>query len=434
MRNRISIKDRGNLVVKKGEKNKMNKLKITAGIAALIMVTTTGCSLNKSAEIKSKYTIQEKELTASVDKISSANNRVAFKFLGETLKANNKENIVISPLSLNTVLALTQNGAAGSTKEQMLKALELQGLDDNTINESYKNVIAHFNSLKSIETKIGDSIWIRKNADVKKEFKDIGKNYYEAEINEIDFAKKNSVDAVNKWVANQTAGKINKILESFKDDTYMALINTVYFKGKWSNPFTESSTSKQKFTSSDGSTKDVDMMKESMGIDYIKNTNFEAIRIPYEDNNFGMYVFLPNKDSNVDSLMKEMTIENWNKWIGEFKKTQLQVSIPKFKIEFEEKLNDMLIGFGMKDAFGHNANFSNITEKTGLYVDLVKQKSYIDVNEAGIEAASATAVVIREVSAPVEPPTKFIADRPFIYAIADKKTGLILFMGKVEKP
>jgi serine protease inhibitor len=396
-------------------------------------MTAAGCSLKKPAEIKSKYIIQAKELTSSVDKISSANNKVAFKFLSETLKTNNKENVIISPLSLSTILALTQNGAVGNTKGEMLKALELQGLDDSTINESYRNIIAHFNSLKGIETKIGDSIWIRKNDDVKKELIDIGKNYYEAEINEVDFTKKNTVDAVNKWVSGRTAGKINKMMDSFEDDTYMTLINTMYFKGKWNNPFTERSTSKQKFISSDGSTKDVDMMKETMGIDYMKNTNFEAVRIPYEDQNFGMYVFLPSKDSSVDKLMYEMTMENWNKWINEFKKTQVQVSLPKFKIEFEEELNSMLKGFGMKEAFDGTANFSNITDKTDLYIDLVKQKSYIDVNEAGTEAASATAVVMKAVSAPLEP-TQLTVDRPFIYTIADKKTGLIIFMGKVEKP
>jgi serpin B len=410
----------------------MNKFKGTIAIVLIIM-TAAGCSLKKPAEIKSKYTIQAKELTSSVDKISSANNKVAFKFLSETLKTNNKENVIISPLSLSTILALTQNGAVRNTKEEMLKALELQGLDDSTINESYRNIIAHFNSLKGIETKIGDSIWIRKNADVKKELISVGKNYYEAEINEVDFTKKNTVDAVNKWVSGRTAGKINKMMDSFEDDTYMTIINTVYFKGKWNNPFTERSTSKQKFTSSDGSIKDVDMMKETMGIDYMKNTNFQAVRIPYEDQNFGMYVFLPSKDSSVDKLTNEMTMENWNKWINEFKKTQVQVSLPKFKIEFEEELNSMLKGFGMKDAFDGTANFSNITDKTNLYIDLVKQKSYIDVNEAGTEAASATAVVMKAVSAPLDP-TQFTVDRPFIYAIADKKTGLIIFMGKVEKP
>jgi serine protease inhibitor len=413
----------------------MNRFKGSIAIAlVMIMMTSVGCSVKRPAEVKSKYTIKAEELTASVDKISTANNKMAFKFLNESLKSNEKKNIVISPLSLSTILALTQNGAAGNTKEQMLKALELQGVDDKTINESYRNIIAHFNSLTSIETKMGDSVWIKKDADVKKEMIDTGKNYYEAEINEVDFAKKNTVDAVNKWISDRTAGKIDKILDSFKEDTYMTLINTVYFKGKWKNPFTENNTTKQKFTSSDGSTKEVDMMKETMGTEYLKGTNFHAVRIPYEDTNFGMYVLLPDKGSSADELMKDMTLDKWNKWAGEFKKTQVQVSLPKFKIEFEEELNGMLAGFGMKDAFGGNADFSNVTDKEALFIDLVKQKSYIDVNEAGTEAASATAVVMRTTSALIDEPKQFTADRPFIYVIADNKTGMILFMGKVEQP
>jgi serpin B len=207
----------------------------------------------------------------------------------------------------------------------------------------------------------------------------------------------------------------------------------VYFKGKWSMPFAEGYTSKKKFTSSDGVAKEVDMMKESLKVEYLKEAGFEAVRLPYENRDFGMYVFLPNKDSSVDKLMKDMTSDNWSKWMNNFKESQVNVSLPRFKVEFEQKLNDMLIGFGMKEAFG-NADFSNITEKTDLYIDLVKQKSFIEVNESGTEAAAATAVVVKETSAFIGEPINFTADRPFIYAIADKKTGLILFMGKVEMP
>lgn len=403
-------------------------------ILSFIMLSASGCSAGKPMEVNNKYTIKAQQLAVPVDKISNANNKVAFKFLRETIKSNSKDNIVISPLSLNTILSLTQNGAAGNTKVEMLKALEMEGYDDKTINDSYKNIIAHFNSLKGIETKLGNSVWIEKGAAVKKDFKAAGQEYYEAEINELDFSKKSSVDSVNKWVYNYTAGKIDKIVDSFDLNTYMTLINTVYFKGKWSKPFTESHTKKAHFTNSESRTENVDMMQESLSVEYLKNDSFEAVRIPYEDNNFGMYVFLPNKSSSIDKLMKDMNLESWGNWMKDFKKAQVQVSLPRFKIEFEEKLNDMLMDFGMKEAFGGKADFRNITEETKLYISLVKQKSYIDVNEAGTEAASATAVVMKSVSIEADKPISFTADRPFIYAIADKKTGLIVFMGKVEKP
>lgn len=403
-------------------------------LLASIIIIGTGCSLRKPGKIESKYTIQAKELTSPVDKISGANNKLAVKFLNEMVKSHKNENIVISPLSLNTVLSLTQNGASGKTKEEMLLSLEMHGFDDSSINESYKSIIAHYNSLKSIEVKMGNSIWMNKGLQVREDFKSIGRNYYEAETNTVDFSKNSAMETINKWISNQTAGKIKKIVDRFDGDTSMALINTVYFKGKWSNPFTERNTSKQKFTSSDGSVKEVDMMKEQMGIDYLKGEGFQAVRLPYEDDNLGMYIFLPDKESNVDTLLKDMSFDNWNSWLSKLARKQALIQLPKFKIEFEEELNGMLKTFGMKSAFTDKADFSKMSDKHSLYIDLVKQKCYIDVNEAGTEAAAVTAVTMKATSAVIDKPIDFKADRPFIYAITDKKTGMILFMGKIEKP
>lgn len=420
------------IIIVKGDINIMKKY-----ISVLLVLTTimgTGCSLRKAGKVENKYTIQAKELSSPVDKLSGANNKAAFKFLNEMIKSNNKENIIISPLSLHTVLALIQNGASGQTKEEMLQALEMKGFDDNTVNESYKSIIAHYNNLKSLEVKMGNSIWMNKGLQVREDFKNTGKNFYEAEINTVDFSKSSAVETINKWISNQTAGKIKKIVDKFDDDTAMALINTVYFKGKWSKPFIEGRTSKQKFTSSDGSVKEVDMMREQLGVDYLKGEGFQAVRLPYEDSNFGMYVFLPDKESSVDALLKDMSFDKWNSWLSKFAKQQVQVQLPKFKVEFEEELNDMLKSFGMKSAFTDNADFSKISDKHSLFIKLVKQKCYIDVNEAGTEAAAVTAVVLEQTSAPADKPIEFKADRPFIYAIADKKTGMILFMGVIERP
>lgn len=413
----------------------MKKWKVIKAFAiTAVIITNIGCTGKKPIEVYNKHNIEAKALTSPIDKVSAANNKMAFKFLNETIKSHAKDNIVISPLSLTTVLALTQNGAAGNTKEEMLKVLELKGCDDNTINESYKNIIANFNSIKGIETKIGDSVWIQKGLNVKEEFQNIGKNYYEAEVNEVDFSKKETIDTINNWVSERTVGKIKKIVNSLElKDTAMALINTIYFKGKWREPFNENATSKQNFTSSEGDVKKVDMMNAMLEVEYVKGSNFEAVRLPYEDNNFGMYIFLPLKGLNINSFMKDMNYDNWNKYMNEFTSKQVMVKLPRFKIEYEQKLNDILIGLGMKTAFQDNADFSNITEKSELYIDVVRQKCYIDVNEAGTEAAATTIVEMKATGIRVDKPIEFTADRPFMYAIADKKTGLLMFMGKFEK-
>lgn len=412
----------------------MNKYKaiVVLLLTTAIMFASTSCGIKKPDTIKNNYTIKAKELDINVDKISNANNKVAFKFLKYELQAHKNTNIVISPISLNTVLAMTQNGAANITKDEMLSALELKGIDDSTINDNYKNIIAHFNSLLAVNTKMADSIWVQKGLQLKNDFISTGKNNYEAEISNVDFSKSSTVDVINKWVSDKTAGKIKK-LNNDLDGASMVLINTVYFKSKWAEPFKEKDTTKEAFNLTDGSKENVDMMKGTLSVEYLKGKDYSAVRLPYEDNNFGFYVFLPDKSSSTDKMLQNMNYDNWNKWLKDFKPAEVNVKLPKFEMEYEDELNKMLQGFGMKAAFD-NADFSKITDKENLYIDKVKQKCYVDVNEAGTEAAAATEVIMKGVSIKIGNPMDFDVDRPFIYAIADKKTGLIIFMGKVEKP
>jgi serine protease inhibitor len=420
----------------------MKRFKVLLAVALASMVALTSACVNKNTpegerrnQGNSSYTIQAKELDVPVDKISSSNNKVAFKFLNEAAKE--KDNVVFSPLSMNTILSLTQNGASGKTKEEMLQALEMKGYEDKTINEGYKNIIAHFNSLQNVEVNLGNSIWITEGAPVRQEFKDVGKDFYEAHAKEVNFLKPKTVDMINEWISGKTAGKIKKIVDSFDEDTYMALINTVYFKGAWGKPFGNvpgDDKQARTFTLSDSSIKEVDTMNGLIEAEYLKGDKFSAVRIPYKDNNFGMYIFLPNKGSSVDSLVEDMNYDNWNQWMKGFEEKSVIVRMPKFKIEYEKELNTMLQGFGMVSAFNGNADFSKITQKDKIYISLVKQKAYIDVNENGTEAAAATGVIMEKTSIMVDEPIEFTADRPFVFAIADKKTGLIMFMGKVENP
>ncbi|GAA0182714.1 serpin family protein [Clostridium sediminicola] len=377
------------------------------------------------------YVIKEKALTEPVHNISEANNKVAFKMLKETINVNKNKNTVISPISMNTILSLTQNGAAGETKEEMMNALELVANDDDYINKSYKNIIGNYNSLESIEVKMANSIWIQEGLQVEDNFKNDGRVNYEARIQNVDFSKKSTLFIINKWIEEHTNGKIKDIVNSF-EDTAVALINSVYFKGKWLNQFKENMTSKREFTNSQGKVKNVDMMRETLFVQYNKGDTFESVRLPYEDDNFGMYIFLPNEESNIEEMLKEVNFNNWSKLTANATENDIEVQLPKFKIEFEQELNEMLQGFGMKKAFEGGADFSNLSKNHDLFISLVKQKCYIDVNEAGTEAAAVTAVMLEESAMEIGEIPQFIVDRPFVYAIADRNTGMILFMGEVN--
>lgn len=410
----------------------MKKVKI--GIAFFligIIGISTGCSMSNSKITEKDFVIEAKALTEPANNISEANNKVAFKMLQETINNNENKNTIISPISMNTILSLTQNGAAGETKEEMKNALELGKEEDNTINESYKNIIANYNSLESIELKMANSVWIQQGLQVEENFKDIGREKYEAKIQNVDFSKKSTLKTINRWIEEHTKGKIKKIVDSF-DGTAMALINSVYFKGKWAKQFKENMTSKRAFTNRDGKVKNVDMMRETLFVEYSNGNTFESIRLPYEDENFGMYILLPNEESNIEEMMKEVNFNNWNKWTEKATEKDIEVQLPKFKIEFEQELNEMLQGFGMKKAFGGDADFSNLSKEQDLFISLVKQKCYIDVSEGGTEAAAVTAVMLEKSAMKIEEVPQFIVDRPFVYAIADTNTGLILFMGTVN--
>ncbi|WP_461206020.1 serpin family protein [Clostridium sp. DL1XJH146] len=409
--------------------------KIKRGILFLLFVivtVSTGCSINNSNLTKDDYEIEGKVLTKSVTSISKANNKVAFKMLMETINANKSKNTVISPISMNTILSLSQNGAAGDTKEEMLKALELSEFEDNSINESYKNIIANYNSLESIELNMANSIWVQKGLNIEEDFKTIGKENYEATVQNVDFTKKKTLDTINKWIENNTNGKIKDIVKSF-DDTSVALINSVYFKGNWLNQFSEHSTSKEEFTNSVGEKKEIDMMKETFSIQHFKGDTFEAIRLPYEDENFGMYIFLPNEEINIENMMKEVEFEKWQDMDQDTSYEDIEIHLPKFKIEFEQELNEMLQGFGMEKAFDSGADFSVMRKENDLYIDLIKQKCFIEIDENGTEAAAVTLVDMDKACMTQNQTPIFMADRPFMYVIADKNTGLILFMGTVNE-
>ncbi len=408
----------------------MKRYKSSIIIALSIILTlNTGCT----AKLKSKYTIKAKALTESVQDISSADNKTAMKMLNATYDLNKEKNTVISPISLSTVLALTENGAAGNTKEEMLKAIGMEGLTDAVINEEYKNVIANYNSVDALKLRMANSIWIEKSTNIKNSFINMGKDYYEAEVSSVDFTKSKTTNTINSWISDHTAGKIKKIVDKFDENTAMVLVNTVYFKGDWRVPFEKKATIQKTFINYDSSKSSVKMMHGTILVDYFKGSDFSAARLPYKDDNFGMYIFLPNEGTSINDFMKEMNIDNWNKWKSAFSQKSLIVEIPKFHIEFEQMLNNMLKGFGMRSAFEPGADFSNMSPENNLFINFVKQKCFIDVDEKGTEAAASTAVSASKSAANLQDDEKFIADRPFIYVMEDKKTGIILFMGAVVK-
>lgn len=176
------------------------------------------------------------------------------------------------------------------------------------------------------------------------------------------------------------------------------------------------------------------MMQLTDTVSYTSNDLFSAIRLPYGKGSYNMHIFLPNQGKTLSDISGALHPETWKSWMKEFGPAQkVEIKLPRFKYKYEIKLNDVLTTMGMGVAFTGMADFTGINRGGGLNIDYVKNKTFIEVNEEGTEAAAVTVVAIERTSVGPEKP-QFIANRPFMYAITEEKTGAILFMGTMKDP
>lgn len=371
---------------------------------------------------------------ASVEKrLIESDNKFGLKLFRELNRDEKDSNIFISPLSVAMALGMTYNGAAGETQKAMQKTLELEGFTLQEVNQCYQHLIESLIKLDpEVEFQIANSIWYRlKDWMPREEFLTTCSKYYSALVRGLDFDDPSFVDTINAWVEDNTNGRIKEIWDDpIKRTTMMFLIDAIYFKGTWTYQFDKNETKDDWFYLPDGSMKRCRMMEQRSFFDYFENDAFEALDLPYGDGNFSMTIFLPRLGVDIDSLIAGLNPEDLNDWIGRFEKDSVDVYIPKFKLEYETGFNNVLIKLGMGIAFDPGqADFTKMYEEGRVWIDTVKHKSFIEVNEEGTEAAAATVVVMIK-----GPPSGFRADRPFLFMIREKISGTILFFGKIVDP
>ena len=363
-----------------------------------------------------------------VSSVASANTRFGVKLLQDLREREPGANIFISPLSISIALTMTYNGAVGETERAMAEVLEIDALDLATINQSNKALRDSLeNPDPKVEISIANSIWSRQGVEFNPEFLERNRVFFGAAIASLDFGAPQATDTINEWVNTNTNGKIEKIVERINPQTLLFLINAIYFKGSWQDEFDKSMTRPGTFHLPNGSEKRVQMMRREGEYPYFRGENFEATNLPYGDGQVGMYIFLPNRNSNLNKFLRDLNAENWEQWISEFQERRHDMILPRFKLEYEVSLNDTLEALGMGIAFGGGADFSNMGPS--LFISEVTHKTFVEVNEEGTEAAAVTAVVgVKSV------PSIFRVDRPFFFAIYDAETETILFMGTVTEP
>jgi serpin B len=417
------------------------------GLFALGVVVLAGCGgngdtgtsfpgrLTPTPEAVNKAT---KSLTTGKAKsVTSASNAFGFSLLQEVAKKDPAKNVFISPASVAMALTMTFNGSEGGTKTAMEKSLGIAGLSGQELNAAHRDLRTVLASPdKGVKIEIANSLWAREGVTFKREFLGKNEDYFGAKVTTLDFSKPEAPDAINVWVSEATQDKIKQIVDKIPAEMALYLVNAVYFKGSWEDPFDAKQTVPREFTLFDGKKKEVPMMHDYGEYEYQKAEKFSAVRVPYGTGRLGMYVMLPNNGVPVAGVVKWLDGKNWDGFIGKFKKIEGRVGLPKFKSEYSVGLKDALVALGMGEAFEEGkANFTGMAAEPPLFISAVGHKTFVEVNEEGTEAAAVTDVAVAATAAPVQKETfELIANRPFAYAIVDGQTGAILFIGVMGNP
>jgi len=366
-------------------------------------------------------------------RLVAANTKFAFNLFNTLSKQQPNKNIFISPTSVALALSMTYNGVSGETKQEMTKVLELRGMTPQEINAANQNLQ---NSLQkndpNVQVSIANSLWAKQGFSLKPEFLQINQEYYKANLSELDFTiPQEALSIINNWVSQKTQGKIDQIVEEISPDQVLFLINAIYFKGNWKTPFDKSKTTNKTFYLTDSSSKQHPMMSQMGFYPCYATDTFKAVSLAYgKKGALRIYIFLPNSNTNLATFSQQLTAENWDKWMQEFRVKSGMVEIPRFKMEYEVQLKDTLIALGMAEFFGGlKTDFSPMTDSQ-VAVESVKHKTFVEVNEEGTEAAAVTVIEMTRSM----PAFKMNVNRPFFCAIRDNTTGTILFMGTIVDP
>ncbi|MEG7336360.1 serpin family protein [Bacillus sp. 0102A] len=338
------------------------------------------------------------------------------------------DNLLISPYSLQQMLMMTANGAAGDTLKEMKAALYLSDIHDSTINESSFGLMKRFESLPEGDLMTANAVWTR--LETEPEFKQTIKQYFSGSVFKMDDNIKTAKNSINQWTAGQTKGRIDDIADHLSPKAVSLLVNAVYFQAKWALPFDPHVSDEEHFFLPDGSAKKLLMMKQTARLAYLENDLFQAVKLPYEDQQLSFTLFLPKKTPA--SFMSLFTNQNIKAWDREFQPKTVKLSMPRFTLKGRYNVKHALRDMGLISVFS-DADFSRMfTEGRGVSIDDVNHHTFIKVNESGTEAAAASSAEI--VEAGLAPDVTLTANRPFFFAITDEQTTSLLFLGFVANP
>ncbi|MDP2731487.1 MAG: serpin family protein [Dehalococcoidales bacterium] len=354
-------------------------------------------------------------------------------------------NLFYSPHSISLALAMTYAGARGETAQQMADTLHFNLSQDNLhpafnnldIELSERGLGAQGKDDEGFRLNIVNAIWGQKDYSFLPTFLDVLAENYGAGLRTLDFIKEteNSRVTINDWVSGQTEGRIEDLIPQGVIDaaTRLVLTNAIYFNAAWQYPFGETMTADGLFYLLDGGQVTVPLMKQTESFGYTEGEGYQAVELLYDGGELSMVILLP-RAGQFEAFEEALKVQQVDDIIKGLQNTQVTLTMPQFEFDSDFSLKDILTGMGMPIAFSGGADFSGMTSSPDLFIDEVLHKAFVSVDEAGTEAAAATAVIMKETAMPVDPPVEVTIDRPFIFLIRDIDTSAILFVGRVLNP
>jgi serpin B len=358
----------------------------------------------------------------SFTKTVKKNNKFSFELFKEVFI--NDSNSFISPYSISSALAMTYAGAKGNTEKQMADVLHFE-VNQIKTHIGFNLLNTYFNRYDSDSStilSIANAIWKDENWHFKQEYLDLANKYYQASIYPLKSAKE-----INTWVNKETRNKIPKIVEEGDlANARMVITNAIYFKRNWLYSFKKENTRLSDFNG-----QQVKTMSQKGNFKYFADENNQVIELPYQNENISMVVILPRTENNITDLVEELDYTTCQFYLNSLIKIEVNLSLPKFKVETTYDIGSSLKKMGMIDAFDvTRADFTGMS--TGLSISKIIHKAFVEVNEEGTEAAAATAVIMTEKAA--RRSVDFKADRPFIFFLKDNESNSILFIGAIVNP
>ncbi|MCX6213189.1 serpin family protein [Spirosoma sp.] len=397
--------------------------------AAVTGILLTAVSCNTSTVTPTTGTTGELRLSAP---FTAQTTQFAFD-LAKQVNAQDgpAKNVFISPLSLHMALGMIMNGANGQTAQEIQKTLKLDAQTLADANATYQNLMANLPGVDpKVTLRLANSVWYRNTFTVETAFQDLLKQTFSAEISAQDFNNPATVGTINSWASQKTNGKIPKVIDQIQPDNVLFLMNALYFKGDWTTRFDAAKTTDWPFTLVSDAQTTVRMMRLNTQLNHASRPGYTAFELPYGAGNYVMTVLLPTGNSTADVLINNLNSDEWALLQKNMTKSLFDIGLPKFTVNYEAKLNNVLSTLGMPTAFTDRADFTKINAQGGLLLSFVKQNTFVAVDEAGTEAAAVTTGGISTTS--VQMPT--LCDRPFVFVIHEKTSGAVLFVGKIADP